>query len=61
MHSIRNRKCDHPIPKQLRDVRAQGDAWAMFTTDEAWKLVQELAITAILDEACVIHVLAFAE
>ena len=40
---------------------AQGDARAMFTTDEAWKQVQELVVTTILDEARVIHVLAFAE
>jgi hypothetical protein len=33
----------------------------MFATDEAWKHVQELAMTTILDEACVIYVLAFAD
>ena len=59
MHSIRNRKYDHPIQSSSEIVCAQGDAWAMFVTDEAWKPVQKLAVTTILDEACVIYVLAF--
>ena len=59
MHSIRNGKYDHPIRSGSGIVWAQGDAWAMFVTDEAWKQVQKLAVTTILDEACEIYVLAF--
>jgi hypothetical protein len=37
MHSIRNGKYDHPIRSGSGIVWAQGDAWAMFVTDDRFR------------------------